>query len=108
NVDSAVKALEAVEGPVVLIAGGKDKGGSFEPLADALESRARLVLVIGCAAEKIEATIAGRVPVARVRSMKEAVDAAFAVARAGDVVLLAPACASFDMYRNYEERGRDF
>jgi len=108
NVDSAIKAIEAFESPVILIAGGVDKGARFERLAAALEGRVREVVTIGVAAPRIEEAIAGRVPVRRAPDMAGAVSIATGIARAGDVILLAPACASFDMYANYEERGRDF
>jgi UDP-N-acetylmuramoylalanine--D-glutamate ligase len=108
NVDSALRAIESFETRIVLIAGGLDKGASFERLAAALAPRVRQVVTIGRAARLIEDAIAGRVPVERARNMGEAVAIASAASRPGDVVLLAPACASFDMFANYEERGREF
>jgi UDP-N-acetylmuramoylalanine--D-glutamate ligase len=112
NVDAAIKAIQAFPGRVILIAGGTDKGTRFEPLAAALEGRVRDVVTIGVAAprirEAIERSANAEVVVRRARDMADAVSVATGLARPGDVILLAPACASFDMYQNYEERGRDF
>lgn len=112
NVDSAVKAIEAFSNPIVLIAGGVDKGARFEPLAAALRGRVRQVITIGVAGprirEAVEEVVSVEVPVLSAGSMAEAVSTARRLACPGDVVLLAPACASFDMYENYEERGRAF
>ena len=92
---------------VVLIAGGKSKGLSFDPLRETVPP-VRAVVAIGDAAEEIDATFADLVPVARADSMHNAIHAARTTAVAGDVVLLSPACASFDWYPNYVERGLDF
>ncbi len=108
NVDSAVKAMEAFDQDIILIVGGKDKDSKLEPLIEAIKGRVRQVLTLGAAAEKLEQAIGNLVPTSRMGSMREAVDTATDLARPGEVVLLAPACASFDMYANYEERGRDF
>ncbi len=111
NVDSAVKALmafDAFDANIILIAGGRDKEAPLEPLVQAMHGRVRQVLTLGEAAEKLERAIGTAVPTRRVGSIAEAVDAAVEIGRAGDVVLLAPACASFDMYADYEERGQDF
>jgi UDP-N-acetylmuramoylalanine--D-glutamate ligase len=101
--------LAAVEGcaPAVLIAGGRNKGLDLSVLG-AVASRLRGVVAIGEATEEIAAAFAGSVPVARAQSMAGAVEAAFAVARPGDSVVLSPACASFDWYGSYAERGDDF
>jgi len=116
NVDAARKALTAYHGRVHLILGGSLKGADFEPLAEAVEGHVLQVLLIGEAASSIDAAFAqralsdpGRVPPRRVLAdLAVAVEAAAADARPGDVVLLSPACASFDHYRNYEERGEHF
>jgi UDP-N-acetylmuramoylalanine--D-glutamate ligase len=108
NVDSAVKAVESFQEPIVLILGGQGKGSSYAPLVRAMSGRVRQAVTIGAAADAIEAAIGRAVPVRRARTMADAVEIAIGVAAPGDVVLLAPACASYDMYRNYEERGNDF
>jgi len=108
NVDATVKALEAFPGRIVVILGGKDKGSDYSVLQDALRERSVLALLIGSAAEKIEQQIAGSVAVERAATMERAVEIAGQAARSGDVVLLAPACASFDQFENFEHRGRVF
>ncbi len=108
NVDATLKALDAFPGNVLVILGGKDKGSDFGILRQALRSRARLALLIGAAADKIEQQLGGVIPVERAETMDRAVELAARRARPGDVVLLAPACASFDQFENYEQRGRVF
>ena len=108
NVDSAVKAFESFEQNVIAIVGGKDKGASYEPLIEAMGSRVKHVLLIGASAGKLEDAIAGRVPTSRTSTMTEAVEKSIGMGQPGDIVLLVPACASFDMFESYEERGRAF
>jgi UDP-N-acetylmuramoylalanine--D-glutamate ligase len=109
NVGAAVTALTGLSEPqAVLIAGGRDKQGSYEPLVSALKGKARAVVVIGEAAERIRAAIRDEVPVHHAGSMDEAVQRAASLARAGDAVLLSPACSSFDMFKSYAERGDRF
>ncbi|MBV9948929.1 MAG: UDP-N-acetylmuramoyl-L-alanine--D-glutamate ligase, partial [Myxococcales bacterium] len=109
NVGAAVTALEGLREPkAVLIAGGRDKGGAYAPLVEALARRGRAAVLIGEAAAAIERAVAGRVPVRRAQSMDEAVQAAASLARPGDAVLLSPACSSFDMFRDYKHRGDEF
>jgi UDP-N-acetylmuramoylalanine--D-glutamate ligase len=109
NVGATVAALEGFRDAVVLIAGGDGKGQDFSPLAPAVSSHARAVVLLGRDAPAIAAALSGAgVAIARVGSMEEAVEAAFALARPGDAVLLSPACASFDMFRNYGHRGAMF
>ena len=108
NVDATIKALDAFSGNVLVILGGKDKGCDFRILRQALRSQARMALLIGDAADKIEAELAGVVPVERAGTLARAVEIASGRAHSGDVVLLAPACASFDQFDNYEHRGRVF
>jgi UDP-N-acetylmuramoylalanine--D-glutamate ligase len=108
NVDATLKALDAFSGNVLVILGGKDKGSDYTILRETLRTRARLVLLIGGAADKIEAELAGIVPVERSGTLACAVEAAARRAQPGDTVLLAPACASFDQFENYEHRGRVF
>jgi UDP-N-acetylmuramoylalanine--D-glutamate ligase len=108
NVDATLKALDAFPGNVLIILGGKDKGSDYSILHAALVRHARMALLIGDAAEKIETQLAGVVPVERAGTMARAVEIAAAHAQPGDTVLLAPACASFDQFENYEQRGRVF
>ncbi len=109
NVGAAVTALSGLTEPRgVLIAGGRDKLGSYEPLVAALEHKGRALVVIGEAAERIAAAVGERVPVERAQSMSDAVERAYRLARPGDAVLLSPACSSFDMFENYAERGDRF
>jgi UDP-N-acetylmuramoylalanine--D-glutamate ligase len=108
ELDAARLALESASGPVVWIAGGRDKGIDLRPLADLAVTRARAVVLLAEAGDAIETAIAGRLPVRRAQRIEDAVAIAGEVARAGDVVLLSPACASFDQFRNYEERGVRF
>lgn len=109
NVGATVAALAGLRRPVVLIAGGDGKGQDFAPLAPAVAARARAVVLIGRDAEKLARALAGTgVPVERAAGMDEAVQAAFRASRAGDAVLLSPACASYDMFRDYVQRGEVF
>jgi len=109
NVGAAVAAIDSLTEPkVVLIAGGKGKDGSYEPLRQALEQRGRGVVLIGEAAATMADAFAGSVEVQRVATLDAAVAAARGLAQPGDAVLLAPACASFDMFQSYADRGRRF
>jgi len=108
NVDATVKAVEAFEGGVWLILGGKDKDSDYATMSELLRERVKAVLTIGSAAEKIERQLAGVVMIERAETIERAVALAHEKASAGDVVLLAPACASFDQFENYEHRGRVF
>jgi UDP-N-acetylmuramoylalanine--D-glutamate ligase len=108
NVAATLRSLEGFPGGVVLILGGKDKGGDFTPLLPLIRERAVGLVLMGKAKEAIAAQIGEPVPTRKAATMQEAVDAAREMARPGGVVLLAPACASFDAYRNFEERGDDF
>jgi UDP-N-acetylmuramoylalanine--D-glutamate ligase len=108
TVDATLKALSSFDRPVVLILGGRGKGGDFSPLRGGVRKRVRSVVLIGEAADKIEAALGGVVPVDRVSNYRDVVRRAFERAVRGDVVLLAPACTSWDMFKNFEERGRTF
>jgi UDP-N-acetylmuramoylalanine--D-glutamate ligase len=108
NVDATLKALEAFPGPLIVILGGKDKGSPYTPLIDPLRQRARLAILIGAAAGKIAADLGDAVPVEHAGTLDRAVKLAAERAQSGDVVLLAPACSSFDQFENYEQRGRVF
>ncbi len=108
NVGATVAALIGMASPVILIAGGDGKGADFSPLKPAVARHARAVVLIGRAAPLIEAALAGVVPVTHAGDMQAAVLKARALAHAGDIVLLSPACASFDMFNNFEHRGQVF
>jgi UDP-N-acetylmuramoylalanine--D-glutamate ligase len=108
NVDATVKALESFPGNIHIILGGKDKGSDYTELTPLLRERARRAYLIGAAAEKIATQIQGATPLERSGTLERAVRQAFEAAKPGDVVLLAPACASFDQFENYEQRGRIF
>jgi UDP-N-acetylmuramoylalanine--D-glutamate ligase len=108
NVDATLKALDSFPGHILVILGGKDKGSDYTELQRPLREKAILALLIGAAAEKIEKQIAGSVAMERAGTLERAVEIASQAARPGDVVLLAPACASFDQFQNYEHRGRVF
>jgi UDP-N-acetylmuramoylalanine--D-glutamate ligase len=108
NVASAARGIGAFDGGVHAILGGSLKGGGFTGLRDALASRAVAAYLIGEAAERLEADLEGAVPLRRSGDLATAVGEASAAARPGEVVLLSPACASFDQFRDYEERGEAF
>ena len=108
NVDATLKALDAFPGRILIILGGKDKGSDYTVLQTPLREKAILALLIGAAAQKIESQIAGSVAIERAGTLHRAVEVASRAAQPGDIVLLAPACASFDQFENYEHRGRVF
>jgi UDP-N-acetylmuramoylalanine--D-glutamate ligase len=108
NVDAALKALDAFPGRVLIILGGKDKGSDYTVMQQRLREKSILALLIGAAADKIESQISGSVAIERAGTLTRAIDIAVRVAQPGDTVLLAPACASFDQFQNYEERGNLF
>jgi UDP-N-acetylmuramoylalanine--D-glutamate ligase len=108
NVASALRGIEAFDGGVHVILGGSLKGGGFEGLREAVASRAVAAYLIGEAADRLAADLEGTVPLHRSGDLSTAVRDAAAAARPGEVVLLSPACASFDQFRDYEERGSAF
>jgi UDP-N-acetylmuramoylalanine--D-glutamate ligase len=108
NVDATAKALAAFSSGIHLILGGKDKGSDYTQLAQLLRERVRAVYTIGSAAAKIESQLRGVVSLHSCETLAAAVDAAASAARPGEVVLLAPACSSFDQFESYEHRGRVF
>jgi UDP-N-acetylmuramoylalanine--D-glutamate ligase len=108
NVDATIKSLEAFPGHILLIAGGRDKGGDFSPLRALAAQRVKHLIVIGEASGKIRDALSDVVETSGAASLQEAVLSASRKAAPGDIVLLAPACASFDMFQNYEHRGRVF
>lgn len=108
NVDATLKALESFDEPVVLILGGKDKGGEFTGLLEAIHRGVKGIVLIGEAANRILDALEGSVPMVRATSLEDAVSQAVSLASRGDVVLFSPACASFDMFQNYYQRGLEF
>jgi UDP-N-acetylmuramoylalanine--D-glutamate ligase len=110
NVGATLKSLESFDNKIVLILGGRDKGGNFERLKKPIEEHVKKILLIGEAKEKIARALKNDfgIPMESVSSLREAVELGFAAASPGEIVLLAPACTSFDMFQNFEERGRVF
>ena len=108
NVGATLAAVSGMSGPLVLIAGGEGKGQDFAPLAAAFRNKVRHAVLIGKDAPAIETVLAGVCPTERAATMQAAVAAAAAAARPGDTVLLSPACASLDMFRDYNHRGDEF
>src|SRR5258706_350045 len=108
NVDATLKALDAFPGRILIVLGGKDKGSDYTVLQRPWREKAILALLMGAAADKIEKQITGSVAIERAGTIERAVEIASHAARPGDLVLLAPACASFDQFQNYDQRGRVF
>ena len=108
NVDATLKALDAFASGLWVILGGKDKGSDYTVLRQPLSEKARAAMLIGAASSKIRGQIEGAVPLMDSKTLEVAVRDAYAAAKPGDTVLLAPACASFDQFDNYEHRGRVF
>ena len=108
NVDATMKALESFPGNIHIILGGKDKGSDYSVLNPLLRERAKRIYLIGAASDKIASQVSGAIALVRSGTLERAVRQAFDAATSGDVVLLAPACASFDQFENYEHRGRVF
>jgi UDP-N-acetylmuramoylalanine--D-glutamate ligase len=108
NIGACIAALEGLSDPVVLIAGGDGKGADFAPLAQAVAGRVRAAVLIGRDAPLLEQVLRDAVTTVRTDTLKQAVLAARQLAQKGDVVLLAPACASLDQFKDYRERGRVF
>lgn len=108
TVESLYYALQSFSSPIILIAGGKDKGSDFTRLRDVIKKHVRTLVLIGDATEKMAREWDGTVPIFKAVSLQDAVETAKEHAHARDVVLLSPACASFDMFTDYEQRGRQF
>ncbi len=108
NVGATLEALAATPAPIILIAGGVDKGGSYQPLVRPIADKVMLVILIGAARERMRAALHGAAPLECVATLPEAVALAAARAPAGATVLLSPACSSFDQFKDYAERGRLF
>jgi UDP-N-acetylmuramoylalanine--D-glutamate ligase len=108
NVDATLKALESVDVPILLIAGGRDKGGDFEKLRPLIHQKVKRLVLIGEATTRIAEAMAPFDRVIRAATFREAVESAAREAESGDLVMLSPACASFDMFADYRDRGRQF
>ncbi len=108
NVGSVVKSLLSFQEPVLLIAGGRDKEGDYGPLKELITNKVKGMALIGEARERIGAALGHLTETVKVDTLEEAVHWAYAKSRPGDVVLLSPACSSFDMFQNYQERGKRF
>lgn len=108
NVDATAKAIAAFPGHIHLILGGKDKNSDYTELNDLLRARVKAIYTIGSAAAKIESQLRGVVAIHSCEKLDKAIAAIAAIAHPGDIVLLAPACSSFDQFENYEQRGRIF
>ena len=108
NVDATIKSILSFTQKIILILGGRDKGGDFTQLLEPVTTRVKKVILLGEAQERIRQALTGSIPIEAASSMQEAVKLGYVSAHPGDVVLLAPACTSFDMYQNYEQRGKAF
>jgi len=108
NVGAVVKSLESFEEPLILIAGGRDKAGDFSALRDLVSTKVKTLVLIGEAAGKISESLDGLTEIITAKDMREAVMTARKKAKRGDIILLSPACASFDMFQDFEDRGRAF
>ena len=105
NVGAVVEAIDALAAPIILIAGGLDKGGDYAPLKRPLGEKVKLAILNGAARDKMAAALAGATQIETVATLKEAVEHAARAAQPGDTVLLSPACSSFDQFKDYAERG---
>ena len=108
NVGAALRAIEGLDRRAVLIAGGREKGGSYAPLREAIRARIKRIVLIGEARANMTAQLGDVVPCDEAETLEEAVRLAARAAEPGEAVLLAPACASWDMFRDYGERGDRF
>ncbi|HQG13203.1 MAG TPA: UDP-N-acetylmuramoyl-L-alanine--D-glutamate ligase [bacterium] len=108
NIGAVAKAISSLDAPIILIAGGISKGVDFSPLSSLVEEKVKKLVLIGESCEEMSRIFEGIADITRASSMREAVLIAASVAEPGDVVLLSPACASFDMFRNYADRGEQF
>jgi UDP-N-acetylmuramoylalanine--D-glutamate ligase len=107
-VDASFKSIQSFSRKIILILGGRDKGGDFRRLREPIKEKVKKAILLGEAKEKIRTALKNSVQMENVSSLKDAVQAGYSEATPGEVVLLAPACTSFDMFRNFEERGKAF
>ena len=108
NVGSAISALEALDSPLILIAGGKDKGCDYNPLTPLIKEKVKALILLGEAKEKMHQALKSSASISLVETLEDAVKLSLKKALPGDTILLSPACSSFDMFKNYEERGNVF
>jgi len=108
NIDAVIRAVEQMNGKVVIIAGGVDKGAAYTPWIEAFGTKVKTIIAIGQAAKKMEQQLSHAIPVKVYRTLEEAVNAASQLAQSGDSVLLSPGCSSFDMFKDYAHRGEEF
>lgn len=108
NIDAVVRAVQVLEGDIILIAGGVDKGASYTLWLNVISKKLKFICAIGKAKEKIKSDLGGHIPMALFTTLDDAVVHAASVGQAGDTVLLSPGCASYDMFRDYEHRGQEF
>jgi UDP-N-acetylmuramoylalanine--D-glutamate ligase len=108
NVGSVIKSLQSFPEPIILIAGGKDKRGELTPLRELIQNRVKRLILIGEAKERMGREIGGLTDTVMAKSLEEAVAIAYQAAKRGEIVLLSPACSSFDMFKDYKERGKVF
>jgi len=108
NVGSAISALETLDPPLILIAGGKDKGCDYNPLTPFIKEKVKALILLGEAKEKMHQALKSSASISLVETLEDAVKLSFKKALPGDTILLSPACSSFDMFKNYEERGNVF
>jgi UDP-N-acetylmuramoylalanine--D-glutamate ligase len=108
NIDASLKSIQSFSGPITLILGGRDKGGDFVQLREPVRTKVKSIVLIGEATDKIRKSLDGTVPMKKASDLKEAVHLAYSAAFPMGVVLLAPGCTSFDMFRSFEERGKVF
>jgi UDP-N-acetylmuramoylalanine--D-glutamate ligase len=108
NVDACKRALETFPAPIILIMGGCDKGAPYSPVANLVKQKVTALVLLGQAASRIEKELIGSAPIYRVDGMREGVKLSYSLSQPGSSILLSPACSSFDMYSDFEERGEDF
>lgn len=108
NIQAAIQSIYSFDGKIILILGGRDKGGDFKLLKKPIEEKVKLIIVMGEAQNKIEQSLKRTAPLIKVSNLQEAVNQGHEDSQPGDVVLLAPACTSFDMFQNFEQRGEIF
>lgn len=108
NIDAVIRAVNSLNGTIILIAGGVDKGSAYTPWLEAFADRVKCICAIGQAANKIQEQLSHRIPVQIFSTLEQAVNHAEALARHGDIVLLSPGCSSFDMFKDYAHRGEEF